>query len=435
MADTHTRAHTRAHTHYPGPETIRRHVLPNGLVILAYENFATESIVIEGVVRAGALGERADKAGLAAFTTALLDRGTTQRSFADIYEALEAVGADVAFSCDKHHVDFGASGLVEDVDLALALLAESLRQPTFPAQQVEQVRGQILTNLVMRANDTGRLARLAFHELLYPNHPYGRSVTGYQDTIQAITRDEIAQFHQDYFGPQGMIVTIVGAIAAEKAVEKVTAVFGDWHNPHQKPLPVVPSAERPSALIRAHVPMPDKAQSDLLLGLPGPLRTAPDYLDASLMNTILGVFGMMGRIGQSVREEQGLAYYAYSRLQGSLGPAPWSAGAGVSPENVEQAIAAIRAEIGRIQTELVSDEELADSQAFRIGSVPVSLETNSGLAGVIGDLEFHSLGLDYLQRFPDLIRAITPERVQAAAQKYLSTDQLAVAVAGPAPGG
>jgi len=423
-----------ADIHFPGSETIYRHVLPNGLTILAYENFASESIVVEGVVRAGALGERAGQAGLAAFATALLDRGTQQRNFADIYEALESVGADVYFSCDKHTTDFGASSLVEDVDLVLALLAESLREPVFPAQQVEQVRGQTLTSLVMRANDTGRMARLAFYELLYPNHPYGRSVTGYEETIRALSREEIARFHQDYFGPQGMILTIVGAIAAEKAVEKVTAVFGDWHNPQQKPLPAVPPAPRPAGLLRANVPMPDKAQADLLLGLPGPPRSAPDYLDASLMNTILGVFGMMGRIGQSVREEQALAYYAYSRLQGGLGPLPWFAGAGVAPEDVEQAIAAIRTEIGRMQDELVSADELADSQAFRIGSLPVSLETNSGLASVIGDLELHGLGLDFLQRFPDLIRAVTPERVRAAAQKYLSTEQLAIAVAGPPAG-
>lgn len=420
-----------AQIHYPGPETIQRVVLPNGLTILAYENFASESIVIEGLVRAGAQGESADHAGLASFTAALLDRGTTRRSFAEIYEALESVGADISFSSGRHTSDFGAAGLVEDADLMLALLAESLREPDFPAQQVEQVRGQILTSLVIRANDTGRMARLAFHELLYPDHPYGRSATGYQETIQAINRDEIAQFHRDYFGPQGMILTIVGAMKAEEAVAKVTAVFGDWQNPQQKPLPAIPAAPRPSSLIRAHVPMPDKVQADILLGLPGPLRAAPDYLDASLMNTVLGVFGMMGRIGQSVREEQGLAYYAYSQLQGSQGPMPWFAGAGVAPEHVAQAITAIRAEIGRIQDEKVPADELADSQAFRIGSIPVSLETNSGLASVITDLEMHGLGLDYLQRFPDLVRAITPERVQAAAQKYLSTEQLAVAVAGP----
>jgi zinc protease len=132
-----------------------------------------------------------------------------------------------------------------------------------------------------------------------------------------------------------------------------------------------------------------------------------------------------------VREEQGLAYYAYSRLHGGLGPSPWIASAGVAPDKVDQAIESIRAEIGRMQTEPVTDEELADCQAYRTGSLPVSLETNSGLAGIITDMELYDLGLDYLQRFPNLIRAITPERIQAAAQKYLSTSQLAVAVAGP----
>lgn len=420
-----------ANSQYPGPETIRRTTLVNGLTILAYENFASESVVIEGLVRAGSLGERAEQAGLASFTASLLDRGNQRRSFAEIYEALESVGADVSFSGGRHSTDFSASGLVEDVDLMLDLLADSLRQPTFPAAQVEQVRGHILTGLVIRANDTGRMAQLAFNDLLYPDHPYGRSSAGYETTIQTISRADIVDFHRHFYGPQGMILTIVGAIKAEEAVEKVTAVFADWHNPEQQPLPDAPPANRPDSLRRSHVPMPDKAQADLILGLPGPLRSVPDYLDASLMNTILGVFGMMGRIGQSVREEKGLAYYAYSQLQGGLGPSPWIAAAGVAPDDLEEAIAAIRAEIGRIQNEPVPAEELADSQAYRIGSMPVGLETNSGLASILCDMELYDLGLDFLLRFPDLIREITPERVQAAAQKYLSTEQLAIAIAGP----
>jgi zinc protease len=181
--------------------------------------------------------------------------------------------------------------------------------------------------------------------------------------------------------------------------------------------------------------MSDKSQCDIYLGLPGPRRLALDYLDASLMNTILGVFGMMGRIGQTVREEQGLAYYAYSHLQGGLGPSPWIASMGVAPNNVERAIESVRREIGRIQNEPVSAGELADSQAYRTGSLPVSLETNSNLAGIIGDMAYYDLGLDYLQRYPALIQEITAERIQAAAQKYLSMDQLAVAVAGLPPTG
>lgn len=416
---------------YPGPETIHRHVLSNGIVVLVYENFASESVVVEGVLRAGALVEPAEKAGLADFTADLLMRGTQSRTFEEIYEALESVGASLSFGSGRHTTSFSGRSLVEDVDLILDLLSQSLRQPTFPEAQVELVRGQTMTGLHMRANDTRRMARLKFFELLYDGHPYSRSTSGYLETVPLITRDDLVAFHQNYYGPKGMIVTVVGAIKSEDALAKIEAILGDWQPEQQKLMPPVPDAPRPPETIRAHVAMPDKSQSDLILGLPGPRRSAPDYLDASLMNTILGIFGMMGRIGKSVREEQGLAYYAYSQLSGSEGPTPWVASAGVAPDKVDQAINSILDEIRRIQDEPVSAEELADSQAYRTGSMPVSLETNAGIADIITDMEFFGLGLDYLHRYPDMIRSITPERIQAAAQKYLSTDEIAIAVAGP----
>lgn len=416
---------------YPGPDNILRQRLPNGIVVLVYENFASETVVIDGIVRAGALVEQRQKAGLANFAAMLLMRGTEARTFEQIYEDLESVGASLGFSGGNHTTGFSAHCLAEDVDLVLELLSQSLREPTFPAEQVEQVRGQIVTSLQMRANDTRRTASLAFNELLYGDHPYGRSSLGYLDSIRQITRGDIAEFHASYYGPAEMIITIVGAISADSALNKVAALLGEWQRPEQKKLPDVPDAPRPDAIQRSFVDMPGKTQADIVLGLPGPRRSAPDYLDASLMNTILGVFGMMGRVGQSVRIEQGLAYYAYSRLQGGLGPAPWYASAGVAPANVEQAITTILSEVNRIQDELVSEEELSDSQAFRTGSLPVSLETNSGLANVIGDIELYDLGLDYLSRYPEMIRDITAERVQKAAQKYLSAEQLAIAVAGP----
>lgn len=419
---------------YPGPDNVHRHVLPNGITVLVYENFASESIALSGMVQAGAVVESRAQAGLASFTANLLLHGTDQRSFGDIYEALESVGAWLDFSGGRHTTDFSAHALAEDLPLIVELLAQSLRTPTFPAAQVELLRGQTLTSLQMRANDTRQMASLAFRELLYPHHPYGQSTEGYEDTICAITQSDIQDFHARYYGPQGLIVGVVGAVRAADAVAQISQALGDWENPQQQPLPPAADAARPPTTLRAHVAMPEKSQADILLGLPGPRRSAPDYLDAKLMNTILGVFGMMGRIGENVREKQGLAYYAYSSLQGGVGPSPWFASAGVAPEDVEQAIQAMREEIARIQNEPVPAEELADSQSYITGSMPVGLETNSGLVSVLTDMEFYGLGLDYLQHYPDKIWEITAARVQAAAQKYLSTEQIAIAVAGPVAG-
>lgn len=419
---------------FPGPDSIVRHRLDNGILVLAYENFSSQTVVMDGLVWAGALVDPPEKAGLADFASDLLMRGTSSRSFEAIYDELEGVGAGLSFWSGRQLTQFAAHGLAEDMDLLLELASDSLLHPTFPEAQSEQVRGQIMTGLQMRANDTRYMASRRFNELAYPDHPYQQPVSGYMTTIPMITRDDLVAFHERYYGPRSMMVTVVGAVPAETAITKVSEVFGEWFNPAQEYVPDIPDAPRPTKLERQHWPMREKRQSDIVMGLPGPRRSAEDYLDASVMNTVLGVFGAMGRIGHSVREEQGLAYYASSRLSGGRGPGAWTASAGVAPENVDQAINSILDEIKRIQDELVADEELEDSKAYRTGSLPVSLETNGALASIIGDMEYLELGLDYLQRYADLIAAITPERVQAAAQKYLSTEQLVISVAGPPEG-
>ncbi len=416
---------------FPGPESIIRHTLDNGITILVYENFAAPTVVVDGVFHAGAIQDSEHKAGLASFTADMLLRGTQQYDFAQIFERLESVGASLGFGSGRHVTQFSGHSLIEDIDLLFELLVQSLRSPTFPSLQVERLRGQIQTNFQIRANDTRRMAILRFMETLYQNHPYGRSIQGYPHSVSTISAQDLADFHTCCYGPRGMIITVVGAIKADLAVTKIASYLADWDNPKQNSVPKVSDISRPIKEVMVKINMPGKSQSDLILGLPGPRRSAPDYLHASLMNTVLGEFGMMGRIGQKIREEQGLAYYASSNLAGGLGPAPWSADAGTAPESIPRVIAGIKQEIERIQNEPVPPTELEDCKSYRIGSLPVGLETNDALANTIVDLEIYGLGLDYLQQFPDLVRSISADQVQLAAQKYLSLDQLVIAVAGP----
>jgi zinc protease len=416
---------------YPSSATIHRETLPNGITVLVYERPGSQSVMIEGYLRAGALAETPAQSGLANYTAVSLMRGSQQFSFDEIYEKLESVGAELGFSSGYHLTSFSAQSLAEDVDLVLTLLASVVREPVFPEPLLNQLKGQIVTGLQMRTNDTQQMASRTLRELIYPNHPYGRSQSGSLETVPGLTIADVQQFHTNYYGPDGLVICFVGALTPAQAAAKVADVLGNWQNPAQKPLPGLPELVLPNGRLHHHHLMPDKYQSDIALGRPGPNRAAPDYLAASLMNTVLGVFGMMGRIGKNVREAQGLAYYAYSSLQGGLGPGAWLAAAGVSPDKVAQATNSILDEIARIQNEIVPAEELADSQAYRIGSLPVGLETNSGIANVITDMELYGWGLDYLVEYPDLIQAITPEQIQAAAQKYLSIENLGIAVAGP----
>jgi zinc protease len=140
---------------------------------------------------------------------------------------------------------------------------------------------------------------------------------------------------------------------------------------------------------------------------------------------------MMGRIGESVREKAGLAYYAYSQLSGGMGPGPWYISAGVDPANVEQAIDLIRSEIERFSNQAVSEEELADSQSNFIGRLPLSLESNSGMASALLNLERYDLGLDYYRNYPEMVRKVSIEDILASAHKYWEPDRLAVGIAGP----
>ena len=151
-------------TAYPGPESIHRQLLSNGITVLVYENFAAASVVVEGYLRAGALAESRDQAGLADFVASTLLRGSEHHSFSAIYEALESVGASLDFSAGRHVTEFSGGALAEDLDLLLDLLSDAIRHPTFPAEEVEQVRGEILTGLQIRANDTRQLAGLRFRE-------------------------------------------------------------------------------------------------------------------------------------------------------------------------------------------------------------------------------------------------------------------------------
>jgi zinc protease len=415
----------------PSAETITRVELPNGIVVLAYENFSSPSVVIGGSLWAGSISEAPELAGLASFTAGMLLRGTETRTFGQINEALESVGAQLSFRTSVHTVGFGGKALAEDLDLLLDILADSLHHPTFPAGEADKLQGQIITALQRRAHDTRRMARLTFDALLYPNHPYGRSVQGYEETVSTLDRDHLASYYRNHYSPQGMVVAVVGAVSASAVLDKVQRALGDWQAPTATPnrtIPPKPGLDEPR---REVVPVEGKTQSDLLLGWLGLARQDPDYMRARLANTVLGVFGMMGRLGDSVRDEQGLAYYVYSTLEAGLGTGPWLVTAGVNPSNVERAIEGILHQVRRLRDEPLPAEELADSQSFLTGSMPLRLETNEGIAATLLDIERHDLGFDYLLRYPDLVNTVTVQDVQEMARKYLDPDLYALAVAGP----
>lgn len=421
-----------ARTHsLPGPEDITRQELPNGITVLTRSNFASPSVVMSGYLPAGSVFEPLEKLGLAHFNALALMRGTQKRTFQQLFESLESCGASMGFGASVHNTSFGARSLAEDLPMLLGILAEVLQEPAFPTEHVERLRGQILTGLGIRDQDTADRAEMAFEEIVFPNHPYGRPSDGYPDTIQRISRADIQDFHARCFGPRGMTMVIVGAVDPQQAVDMVQAALGSWTNPLQPEMPPFADLAPLEQEVRKHIAIPGKVQTDLIMGSLGPSRKSPDHLAASVGNNILGQFGMMGRIGDVVREQAGLAYNASTSLNAWINAGSWEVSAGVNPANLERAIDLINQEIRRFTAEPVTQEEIEDTKAHYVGRLPLSLESNSGVANALLNLERFQLGLDYYQNYPAMVAGVTPQMILEAAQRWLDPARFAVISAGP----
>ena len=409
-----------------------RRVLPNGIVILGNERPESASIVLRARLRAGALYDTAATEGLARLTAVMLQRGTARHSFTELNALTDALGASIGIEAGRLVVDLRVRCLVEDFALLTALLADVIRRPTFPQAELDKVRGQTITGIMQGDQDTRTLAERGLRTLAYPaDHPYSRSIVGTKESVEVLDRDALIAFHATYYRPDLLSFSVVGGVPFDEAVATITDLFGDWTAEGLLPPFVIPPAALPTERRRQEATLPGKSQSDITIGHPAIPRTNPDYYALELANLVLGRFGLGGRLGKSVRETQGLAYSTGSGLEGGMGPGAWAARAGVAPENVDRAVESILAEVERIRSEPVAEEELADALDYLTGSLPLGLESQDGVARVALDIEFYGLGLDYLDRYPAIIRALTREEVQEAARRHLHPAHAVISVAGP----
>ena len=415
-----------------GPETVLREVLPNGVTVLAYRNASAPSLVVAGDVKAGAVLDPEGLWGLAAFTGEMLERGTARRTFQQLNEELDSVGASIRVGAGGHTAGFVGKALTEDADLLMDIVSDVLLAPSFPEDEMRKLRGEVLADLREMEDDTGHVASRLFRELLYPpSHPYHYRTTGYTASVESLTRGHIEAFYRRYYDPRNLTVVVVGDMEPSAAVDMIRRYFGDWKPSGEVVEWRLPPVSRPEAARRSAVAMADKAQADLVWGFVGLERSNPDYYAAHLTDLIWGQLGMFGRLGEYVRDELGLAYYVYSRLDAGFGPGPWSVRAGVNPVNIDRCLEAIATVSRRLLREPVSEQELGDAKSFLVGSMPLRLETNEGLAATIISIESFGLGLDYVQRYPQIIAAVQADDMLDVARRYIDPEHAVLAIAGP----
>jgi zinc protease len=400
--------------------------------VIAKANHTSPTVSLVVAARAGAFNDPPDRDGTAALCARVLDRGTAKRPADVIADDLDGRGASLSVIAGRHQMALAATCLADDFEAVLALVADVARHPAFADAEIATRKETLITSIRQEEDSPATVAGDAFARALYGEHPYGRKVRGSVAAIEAIRRQDLVRFHQKGFDPATLIVIVVGDVVEELAVPVITTLFGDWApSGKDKPSLVVPEPARASSRQLVSVPMMNKAQADVVYGLVGVRRSDPDFIAISVMNNALGQYAIGGKLGDSIRERQGMAYYVYSSLDATFGPGPFSIRAGVAAANVERTIASIDAELNAVIKDGFTTQEIDESKGYLIGSLPRQLETNAAIASFLLNAETFGLGLDYDEKLPGLIAAVTKDHADAAAKRLLDPSKATIAVAGP----
>jgi zinc protease len=412
---------------------VAREELSSGAALLVLENRSTPTVSLYGSLRAGSYFEPKDKPGLAGITAEMLKRGTRRRGKLELAGALEQVGADVEFDADAFAVRISARSLAQDFPALVSTLAEMLREPSFPEDELDKLKQQTVAAIREQQSDTRRRAYERLTQTLFDesNPFYTHAGERLVESVGSITVEDVRGFYEKLYGGRSLILSAAGDVRAREALRVMREAFEGFEGPEDVDVNVS-DPEPGEGSRREFVIVKDKANVDVLLGSAAPLRRdAADYYAAVLANRALGESTLSSRLGLQVRDVEGLTYGIASRFRApTLAAGPWYIAVSVNPSNIERAIDSALKVLREYVEHGISPEELEDEKSSAVGSFKVSLSTNGGLAAALWNAEFYRLGLDYVDRYPQLIRAVRTEEVNAAIRKYFRPDHLTVVIAG-----
>jgi len=408
-----------------------RRSIDSGATVLVQQTSTHPAVTLYATLPAGSGFDEEPLLGRSNFVARVIDRGTEHRTAEQLAEDLDGRGVSLNVGVTRHLLSVSCTCLAEDVQPMLDLIGDVLRYATFPQQQIERRRATIITAIRQDQDNPAAVASEGLMRLVYPDgHPYGRPARGTIEAVERITRDDLLHFYRAQIGASGLRLVIVGDIDPEVAYASAERALADWNVPGGPSLQPPPAPQVRTRQLRT-TEMPGKAQSDIAYGFATITRRDPRYFPLTLLNNVLGQYALGGRLGDNIRERQGMAYYVFSSFDANVAEGPLVIRAGVNPANVERTLQAIDDEVDRMARGGVTPQELADSKRYLIGSMPRTLETNAGIASFLHDADYFGLGLDYDRRLPDLLDAVTLDEVNEVARTFLSSDRASIWVAGP----
>lgn len=404
---------------------------PGGIEAWLVRDTLNPILSLRFMFRGGAALDPAGKAGLARMTAALLDEGAGDMDAKTFRGALEDRAIGLSFDASFDEVGGSLQTLTEHKDVAVRLLALALGQPRFDGDAVQRVRSQILARIRRDSENPDAIAQIRLFDELFPRHPYGRRTRGTLDSVAAIGVEDMRGFVHGRLARDNLIVGAAGDVTPDELGRLLDAAFGSLP---ARATPasvedVAPNLSARTIVVKTKVP-----QSAIAFAGPGLKRDDPDFYVALVLNHILGGSGFTARLHEEIREKRGLAYSAGTSLHPLRHSALIIGGAGTANARVKETVDVIRAEWKRMADGGVRAEELEDAKTYLTGSFPLRLTALGAIAGILAAMQQDDLGVDYLDRRNDHIRAVTAESVARVARRLLDPARLLVVVAGEPDG-
>ena len=404
-----------------------RDVLPNGIVLLVAERPAVPIVAVRVLMRAGAVYDPADRAGLANLTGAVLTRGTAKRTGPELDSAIEFVGGSLQAGAGRDNLTVSLTAQKKDLTLGLDLVSEVVLSPALPDGEVTRKVSEIQAAIKRSDEDPGTVAARALGRLVFQGHPYGSPVEGTRESVARLTRDDVVKFYREHARPDTTVIAVVGAVTVDEARREIMARFGSWTRPTDALASVVPATA--SASKREETVKRELTQTTIMFGRQAVLQTDPDYFPLSVASYVLGG-GSASRLYTRVREESGLAYSVYSWVSPWRYGSSFAVSAQTRTAEAPKVVAMMREELARMGREPVSDRELALAKQYLIGSFPMRLDTSGKVADFLVAVEDRGLGLDYGDRYKERIGKVTAADVQRVAVKYFPPTSFDLVIVG-----
>jgi zinc protease len=398
-------------------------VLKNGLKVIVIEKHELPVIAFRLVLKTGAAYDPKEKAGLANLTAGLLTKGTKTRTAPQIADEIDFVGGDLGAGADMDASNATCRVMSKYFDTGLDLLSDVVLNPTFTEDEVKRLKRQTLAGIMQKKDDPNTVMDEKFNQFLFGEHPYANPLSGDENTVSAITRDDIVSFHQTYYVPNNAVLAVVGDVNPADVMKKVEAKFGKWQG---KPLPKVEFVAPPE--IKGYqillVDKPDLTQAYIKFGHMGLAKKDPDEFPSRVMNYILGGGGFASRLIAEVRSKKGLTYDVRSSFNFNRYPGAFEVSVSTQVDSALAAINASLEEFKKIRESEVTSKELDETKSFYTGYYPLQFETPEQVATQVLNTEIYGTGLDYIKNYRKNINAVTMADVFRVAKQHLDPNNL-----------